>query len=265
MRRLRLGAVSYLNTKPLVYGLDALRDLFTVRYDVPSQCATLLHQGHVDLGLIPSVEYLRGDYSMVPDVAIGSNGPIASVAIFSRVPIDRIRTLALDTSSRTSVVLTKILCAKRWQIAPTVVPSRPDIKTMLANADAALLIGDPALELDPDAHGVSKVDLGTEWHALTGLPFVFAVWAGRPGIATREHCEGLQAARDRGVANVPEIARATGRGDAMREARALHYLRDNLKYGFGAAEVAGLLTFHVWAVELGVAAGLKPLRFFEGR
>ncbi len=107
MRRLRLGAVSYLNTKPLVYGLEAHRDLFSVRYDVPSQCAALLHQGHVDLGLIPSIEYLRGDYAMVPDVAIGSNGPIASVAIFTRVPIDQIRTLALDTSSRTSVALTK--------------------------------------------------------------------------------------------------------------------------------------------------------------
>ena len=154
MTRLRLGAVSFLNTKPLVYGLDTRRDLFSIRYDVPSQCATLLHQGHVDLGLIPSVEYLRGDYAMVPDVAIGSNGPIASVAIFTRAPIDRIRTLALDTSSCTSVALTRILCAKRWQIAPTLVPSRPDIKAMLAKADAALLIGDAALELDLSAHDV---------------------------------------------------------------------------------------------------------------
>lgn len=263
MRRLRLGAVSYLNTKPLVYGLEAQRDLFAVRFDVPSQCAALLHQGHVDLGLIPSVEYLQGDYSMVPDVAIGSHGPIASVAVFTRVPIDQVRTLALDTSSRTSVALTKILCKKRWQIEPTLVPSRPNITAMLAKADAALLIGDPALDVDPEALGVTKIDLGTEWHALTGLPFVYAMWAGRPGIATPEHCVGLQEARDRGVANVSAIARTTGRGDAAREDRALRYLRDNLKYGLGAAEVAGLLTFHVWAVELGVAADLKPLRFYE--
>jgi chorismate dehydratase len=247
----------------LVYGLEVNRELFTVRYDVPSQCAALLHQGHVDLGLIPSVEYLRGDYAMVPDVAIGSNGPIASVAIFTRVPIERIGSLALDTSSRTSVALTKVLCTKRWQIAPTLVPCAPNIRMMLAKADAALIIGDPALELDPDALGVSKIDLGTEWRALTGLPFVYAVWAGRPGIAAPEHCEGLRVARDRGVANVPSIAKAAGRGDAAREDRALRYLRDNLKYGLGAEEAAGLLQFHLWAVELRIAPQLKPLRFYE--
>ena len=143
MIRLRLGAVSYLNTKPLVFGLDAERDLFSVRFDVPSQCATLLHQGHVDLGLIPSVEYLRGDYAMVPDVAIGSNGPDRVGRDIHEVPIEDVRTMALDTSSRTSVALTKILCAKRWQIAPTLVPAGPDITAMLDKADAALLIGDP--------------------------------------------------------------------------------------------------------------------------
>lgn len=263
MIRLRLGAVSYLNTKPLVFGLDAQRDLFSVRYDVPSQCATLLHQGHVDLGLIPSVEYLRGDYAMVPDVAIGSNGPIASVAIFTKVPIEDVRTIALDTSSRTSVALTRILCAKRWQIAPTLVPAGPNITAMLDKADAALLIGDPALELDADAHGLTKLDLGSEWHALTGLPFVYAMWAGRLGIASADHCVALQSARDRGVANIASIARITGRGEAVREDRALRYLRDNLKYGLGAEEVAGLLQFHLWAVELRIAPQLKPLRFFE--
>jgi len=263
MIRLRLGAVSYLNTKPLVFGLEAQRDLYSLRFDVPSQCAALLHQGHVDLGLIPSVEYLRGDYAMVPGVSIGSHGAIASVAVFSRVPIDQVRTLALDTSSRTSVALTKILCAKRWKIAPTLVPAGPDINAMLSKADAALLIGDPALELDAKAHGLTKTDLGSEWHALTGLPFVYAMWAGRLGIAGAEHCTGLQEARDRGVANVVSIAKATGRGDAAREDRALRYLRDNLKYGFGAEEVAGLLQFHLWAVELKIAPQLKPLRFFE--
>jgi chorismate dehydratase len=263
MIRLRLGAVSYLNTKPLVFGLEAQRDLFSVRFDVPSQCAALLHQGHIDLGLIPSVEYLRGDYAMVPDVAIGSHGPIASVAVFTKVPIEDVRTLALDTSSRTSVALTKILCAKRWQITPTLVPAGPNITAMLDKADAALLIGDPALELDAVARGLTKIDLGSEWHALTGLPFVYAIWAGRLGIATTEHCAGLQSARDRGVANVASIARNTARGDAAREDRALRYLRDNLKYGLAAEEVAGLLQFYLWAVELGIAPQFKPIRFFE--
>ena len=118
MRPARLGAVSYLNTKPLVRGLHERPDLFTVRFDVPSVCASLLHAGRVDLGLIPAIEYLRGDYAIVPGIAIGSDGPVDSVTIFTTVPIERVRTLALDVSSRTSVVLTRILCRKLWAIAP---------------------------------------------------------------------------------------------------------------------------------------------------
>src|SRR5688572_9559357 len=106
MNPVRLGAVSYLNTKPVVHGLDQRPDLFSVRFDVPAQCAALLHEGRIDLGLIPAIEYLRGDYRLVPGVAIGSNGPVASVAVFSKVPIQNVATLALDISSRTSVTLT---------------------------------------------------------------------------------------------------------------------------------------------------------------
>lgn len=263
MSPLRLGAVSYLNTKPLVHGLEAETDRFTIRYDVPSRCATLLHEGRVDLGLIPAIEYLRGDYAMVPDVAIASDGPIASVAVFSRVPIGRVKTLALDTSSRTSVALTRVLCARRWQIAPAFIEAEPDLEAMLARADAALLIGDPALDIDPVAHLVEKFDLGSEWKALTGLPFVYAMWTGRPGVASREHCRALQAARDRGVANIAAMARAAGAGDARRESRALAYLRDNLKYGLGEREAAGLRRFHELAVGIGVMPSTKPLRFYE--
>jgi chorismate dehydratase len=243
MTPLRLGAVSYLNTKPLVHGLDQRPDLFTIRYDVPAQCAVLLHQGHVDLGLVPAIEYQRGDQA--------------------RVPIERVQTLALDTSSRTSVALTRILCAKRWGIAPAFAPAEPDLEAMLRGADAALVIGDNALAIDAAACGVTKYDLGAEWQALTGLPFVYAAWTGRPGAATRAHCEALQAARDRGVAAAPEIARAAGAGDPAIEARALCYLRDNLKLGLGDAETAGLRRFHELAAELGLIPALKPLRFYE--
>ena len=135
---LRLGAVSYLNTKPLVYGLDAYPDQFDVRFDVPSKCATLLHEGKVDLGLIPAIEYLRGDYCIVPDVSIASDGDVATVAVFTRKPIAQVRTLALDLSSRTSVALTRVLCAKHWHIAPSFTPAEPDLEAMLARADAAL-------------------------------------------------------------------------------------------------------------------------------
>lgn len=263
MSALRLGAVSYLNTKPLVHGLDAQVDRFTIRFDVPSQCAALLHEGRVDLGLIPAIEYLRGDYAIVPEVAIASDGAVASVAIFTRVPIAQVKTLALDTNSRTSVALTRVMCAKRWQIDPEFIAAEPDLTAMLARAEAALVIGDPAMAIDPVALGVTKIDLGLEWQALTGLPFVYAMWTGRPGAAASVHCRALRAARDSGVANLATIARVEGAGDARRESRAHSYLRDNLKYGLGESEAAGLRRFFELAVDIGVMPSTKPLRFYE--
>jgi len=261
---LRLGAVSYLNTKPLVYGLDAHPDQFDVRFDVPAKCAELLHAGRVDLGLIPAIEYLRGHYAIVPDISIASDGDVATVAVFTRKPIERIETLALDLSSRTSVALTRVLCAKKWKIEPRFTPAEPDLDAMLRRADAALVIGDPAFEIDPARHNVTKIDLGAEWRALTGLPFVYAMWVGRPDAATPAQCRALRQARDAGVAHLPEIATQVAPGDAALEQRALSYLRDNLKYGLGQTEQAGLRRFHELAAEIGVVPGLEPLRFFEG-
>ena len=265
MTALRLGAVSYLNTKPLVYGLEAVPGQFAVRFDVPSTCAMLLHEGAVDLGLIPAIEYLRGpdEYWIVPGVAIASEGEVASVAVFSKVPIGEVASIALDLSSRTSVALTRILCAQRWGIAPAFAPADPDLAVMLAQADAALVIGDPALAIDAGSLGLIKTDLGAEWHALTGLPFVYAMWTGRAGAASAAQCQALQAARDQGVANLARIARSVSGGDAAREAGALAYLRDNLRYGLGEREAAGLRRFHELGVEAGLAAALKPLRFYS--
>src|SRR5688572_21089125 len=243
-RPLRLGAVSYLNTKPLVYGLDAHPEEFDVRFDVPAKCAELLHEGRVDLGLIPAIEYLHGHYAIVPDISIASDGPVATVAVFTRKPVRDIETLALDLSSRTSVALTRVLCAKHWHITPKFTPAQPDLEAMLQRADAALVFGDPAFEIDAAKHDVTKIDLGAEWQALTGLPFVYAMWVGRPGAATAEHCRALRAARDAGVAHLPQIAKEVGGGNASQEQRALVYLRDNLKYGLGQSEQAGLRRFH---------------------
>jgi chorismate dehydratase len=263
MSVLRLGAVSYLNAKPLVYGLDAFPDQFDVRFDVPARCAELLHQGRVDLGLIPAIEYLRGDYAIVPDIAIASDGDVATVAVFARKPIREVETLALDLSSRTSVALTRVLCARHWKIAPKFTPAEPDLAAMLAKADAALVIGDPAFDIDPARHGVTKIDLGGEWKAMTGLPFVYAAWVGRPGAVSPAQCRALQQARDRGLEHLDAIARTAGGGDAVLAQRALAYLRDNLKYGLGDAERAGLRKFHELAAEIAVVPELKPLRFYE--
>jgi len=264
MTPVRLGAVSYLNTKPLVHGLDARPDLFDVRFDVPSQCAALLHAGDVDVGLIPAIEYLRGDdYRIVPGVAIGSDGPVVSVAIFSKTPIARVRTLALDMSSRTSAALTRILCARHFGIAPTFIEGTAGVDGMLAVADAALLIGDPALHLDAAAAGLEKTDLGAAWQALTGLPFVYAMWTGRAGAVTPVHVAALNEARAAGERAVDAIAAEYGAADAARTDQARRYLRDTLKFGLGEAERAGLERFHELAVELALAPARRPLRFYE--
>jgi chorismate dehydratase len=260
---LRLGAVSYLNTKPLVFGLKARGDQFTLRFDVPAKCAELLHEGRVDLGLIPAIEYLRGAYAIVPDVSIASDGDVATVAVFTRTPIERVKTLALDLSSRTSVALTRILCAKKWKIDPKFTPAEPNLEAMLRRADAALVIGDPAFAIDVHKHNVKKIDLGAEWKALTGLPFVYAMWVGRPDAASPEQCRALQAARDRGVANLPTIAKQESGGNAAREQRALVYLRDNLKYGLGPVEQEGLRRFHELAAAISVVNRVEPLRFYD--
>src|SRR5438132_9646429 len=143
---IRLGAVSYLNTGPLVYGLDEQPERFHIRFDVPSQCAALLHENRVDLGLIPSIEYLRGPaYRIVPGVAIASDGPVASVALFSRKSSSDVRSIALDNGSRTSVALLKVLCARWFEISPAFMTMAPDVPAMLDACDAALVIGDNAL------------------------------------------------------------------------------------------------------------------------
>ena len=262
MTPLRLGAVSYLNTKPLVYGLDAHPDEFDIRFDVPSKCAELLHANKVDLGLIPAIEYLAGDYHIVPGVSIASDGPVATVAVFTRKPIAQVRTLALDLSSRTSVALTRVLCAKHWKIDPSFTPAAPDLEAMLARADAALVIGDPAFAIDPVTRNVTKIDLGEEWKSMTGLPFVYAMWVGRAGAASPAQCRALQLARDNGLRHLGRIAREVGGGDPDLERRSLEYLRDNLKYGLGPGEAAGLRRFHELAAEVGLVPALQPLRFY---
>ena len=261
MSVVRLGAVGYLNARPLVHGLE--RDpRVRLRFDAPSVCAALLHAGEIDLGLIPSIEYLRGPaYDVVPGIAIASDGPVASVALFSAAPPERIRSIAVDTSSRTSAALLAVLCAHRFGIAPRLEPAPPDPDAMLARHDAALLIGDAALFLDHEARGLVKIDLGEAWTAMTGLPFVWAFWAGRPGAGDDRVGEALRRARDAGVAARDEIADAYGGGDARRAARARAYLRDNVRFDLGAREIDGLRRFWALAVEAGLAPAGRDLRF----
>jgi chorismate dehydratase len=269
--RVRLGAVGYLNARPLVYGLDRL-PRFDLRYDIPSECANLLHAHMIDVGLIPSIEYLRGPrpYAFVPGPAVTSRGPVASVAIYTRLDPRDIRSIAMDASSRTSVALATVMMRREFGVAPDAVPMPPDLDAMLARADAALIIGDNALFLNPQSEAsipnpqsaINKIDLGQLWTESTGLPFVYAVWAGWPDALNAEDVGLLQRARDEGVAAADDVARAYYPDDPDRQAVARRYLRDNIRYTLGADELAGLWTFFRYAAEAGLVPSAGELRFF---
>lgn len=261
----RLGAVGYLNARPLVHGLRDQPSLFTLRYDVPSACATLLHAGTIDLGMIPAIELLRDPtYLVVPGAAIASDGPVASVAMYTRRPTADIRSVALDSSSRTSAALLKILCNHRFRIAPSFSTMAPNIETMLAACDAALIIGDNALFLDHEAAGLRKIDLGEEWTGLTGLPFVWAFWAGRPGAASPEVVRALIAARAEGVREATTIARDYVRDDPPRQVVAERYLTRHITFGLGARELNGLQRYYEAAAELKLVSSCRRPGFFVG-
>ena len=278
MTRVRIGAVEFLNARPLVFGLEQ-QARFDVRFDLPSRCAELLHTGEIDLGLIPSIEFLRAPsgpeaYRIVPDLAIASRGAVASVAIFTTREITDVRSIALDTSSRTSVALTRVMCARVFGIAPTFESRGPDLPSMLERADAALIIGDNALFLgdgtvrvgtgaNERAVAVQKIDLGALWTSSTGLPFVFAFWAGRPGVVRAEDVRVLRCARDAAMGRTREIAEAYYPGDSARQSVAASYLRDNIKYSLGPEERAGLERFYLYAAEAGVLARAAAPAFFE--
>lgn len=269
----RLGAVSYLNARPLVYGLESDPDL-TVRFDVPARCADLLHAGDIDLGLIPSIEYLRapaerGPYAIVPDLAIASSGPVASVALYTTRPIGEVRSIALDTSSRTSVALVAVLCRQVFRITPRMERLGPALPQMLADADAALIIGDIALlqeggmvDVGGQPTRVEKIDLGEVWTRATGLPFVYAFWAGPAGGVAPKVVDRLQQARDLGVANAEVIGRGYFDGSPAHQALGARYLRDNIKYGLGTEERRGLELFYRYAAEAGVVESAAFARFF---
>jgi chorismate dehydratase len=280
MSRVHIGAVGYLNARPLVFDLE--RDArFDVRFDLPARCADLLHAGQTDLGLIPSIEFLRapggpGAYRIVPDLAIASRGTVASVALFTTRDMPDVRSISLDTSSRTSVALTRVVCARVFGIEPAFQAHGPDLTAMLEEADAALIIGDQALFLDsgPLTIGegaaartvsVEKIDLGALWLQTTGLPFVYAFWAGRPGAVGPDEVRALQATRELSLGRIHQISESYFPGDPVRQDISDRYLRDNIKYYLGPDERAGLELFYRYAAEAGVVPQAVTPTFFESR
>lgn len=248
---LRVGAVNYLNTKPLIERLIDFAPNVRLSLDLPSRLADQLATGAIDVGLIPVVEFFRGNgYSFVPNVAIGSRGPVLSVTLFSKVPWPEIRSVAIDEGSRTSAALTQILLRKRYGVNPTVRPLSIDTPADALGTDAALLIGDRAMRACLPGHRFAY-DLGEEWTAWTGMPMVFAVWAVRGGVELGDAEAAFQKAKECGLARAGEIAQREAAALGLDPGFCRRYLSNILRFDLGPQELAGMQKFRELAEELG--------------
>ncbi len=236
--RLRIGAVNYLNTKPLVYGLDRFAPQAELVFDYPSRLADRLAAGRLDVALIPSIEYFNDPtYTIVSDACIACRGPVLSVKLFSRGPIESIGTLALDEGSRTSVALARILLNERYGLRPQLEALPIGATLDDTDADAVLLIGDRAMH-SPAGRFEVVWDLGDEWCRWSELPFVFAMWVARAGTELHGLDVALGEARDAGLAHLSEIAEREAAPLGLTRPQCLSYLRDNLYFYLGPARAA---------------------------
>ena len=250
---IRVGAVNYLNTKPLVYNLAGISSDIALTLDVPSRLARQLADKELDIALIPAIEYFRsGRYSILPGISIASRGPVLSVTLFSRVPWAKIRRLALDEGSRSSAALAEILLAKRYNVRPEKIALPLDRTAEEIDADAVLLIGDRAMRacLPGFAHAY---DLGQEWFDWTGLPFVYAFWAVRPGVELGEAAMALHEAKRQGLGRVGEIAQRESAALGLDAGFCRRYLSNIIHFDLGPREQAGLHHYYMLACELGLA------------
>jgi chorismate dehydratase len=236
---LRISAVSFLNTCPLVWGMThgPLAGRAEIWFEVPSACAASVAGGVADVGIVPVIEMARQKLSSVPGLGIASDGDVRSIFIVSHVPAPEIRSLALDTSSRTSVALARVILERKYGVRPRTIPYPPNVDKMLTLADAALLIGDPALRLAPEQEGYFVYDLGREWKAMTGLPMVYAMWAGRGATdATELLHESYAYGRDR----IDEIVASEAPPRRIPPTLAHGYLTKNIVFELGERHMQGL-------------------------
>jgi chorismate dehydratase len=281
-RPLRVSAISFLNTAPLMWDFNhgatpggygdlhlppQLRADFQLSYTVPSHCAEQLKLGEADIGIIPAITYATiPGLVVLPDAAIAAKAAVRSILLVSRKPIEQVNTIAADTSSRSSVALARILCRKLWGRPRQFRDLPPDLASMLAACDAALLIGDPALRIRRSEYFV--YDLADEWRKFTGLPFVFAFWAVR--------LEALQAirrdldvaavfrdSRDHGIApaSIAQIASQWSSRVGLSEPEITAYLTTNVHYSLDPENLQGLELFFRYSAECGVIPQAPPLRF----
>ncbi len=289
MRRLRISAISYLNTAPLMWDFEhgeAGRN-FDISYTLPSACARALEAGNADIGIIPAAAYAQiSGLHVLPSVAIASRRAVRSILLVSRVPIEKIRAIALDTSSMTSVALTKILFEKWLGGGRTFTAMEPNLEQMLATNDAGLLIGDPALQVDRSRY--LTLDLAEEWIRYTGKPFVFAFWAvrrqalqeaalsadGRPRLSparsdarvpTLDLAQVFQDSRDHGLApsSLNQIVREWAPRLGLREDEVRSYLTESIHYELDPGCIEGLQLFYRYAAEIGALPAAPELSFLS--
>ena len=261
-RSLRVGAVSYLNSKPLIEGFSVALPGASLLLDVPSRLADELQKGRLDVALIPSVEaFSDPDYMIVSDACVATHGPVMSVKLYSRVPVGEIRTLALDEGSRTSACLTKVILSEQFGVQPKIESLALNQGTEATTADAILLIGDRAMHA-PAEPFYAVWDLGEEWLRWTGLPFVFAMWVARRDTDLRGVGEALSAIRDLGLLSLGTIAEQECGPLGISAGVAQHYLTHNLHFRLGSAERQGLKQFHQLAAALGLVPPGSRLRFW---
>ncbi|MFP6764103.1 MAG: menaquinone biosynthesis protein [Planctomycetaceae bacterium] len=262
MKTIRIGAVSYLNSKPLVEDLSRLLPQAEVSLDYPSHLADALAAGRIDVGLVPSIEAFRDpDYQILSDACVATHGPVHSVKLYSRVHPGFIRSLALDEGSRTSAALARIMLHERYGVVPELRPLPLGRSVEHSETDAVVVIGDRAMR--PVGQPFETVwDLGEEWADWTGLPFVFAMWAGRGSSECgRDVIAGLARSRDLGVSRFDQIAGREAARLGISTAMAAAYLRENLHFRLGAAERSGLRLFQELAARLGLAPEGVSLTF----
>jgi len=291
MGKLRISIVEFLNTAPLVWGFTdgPLAGKYDLSFAVPSQCAEDLRAGRADVGIIPSIEYQRIENVVVlPGMAIASKNEVRSLLVISKVPIEQAETFALDTNSRSSVGLAKILCRRHWNIAPEFIDSPPDPDAMLARADAALIIGDPALRVrlkvdaleakvpqaegccccgDEDDQAVKNVqmlfvyDIAQQWREMTGHPSVLALWVARRGVVTPEMLADFQASREYGLAHIGEIAEGAALKLDLPPRDLERYLTENIDFSLDEENLAGLRLYYEECARAGLIPRAREIEF----
>jgi chorismate dehydratase len=279
LQKLRISIVQYLNTAPLVWGFTngPLAGKYDLSFTVPSQCAEALRAGAADIAIIPAIEYQRiPGLVVLPDLAIASQNRVRSLLIIAKRPIEQVRSIALDRSSRSTQALTRILAAEHWKISPEFFETEPDLSAMLQRADAALLIGDPALRISvaiekksavspqgravcqaatlgiPGAEIFHVYDVVGEWRKYASLPAVMAVWAARPEVITTEVLADFAASRKFGLAQIPTICQEAARTLELPQPELELYLRQNIDFSLGEENRRGLARYFHEAAKLGL-------------